>query len=171
MRRLLAVVAVVAGTVLVPMAVPADAGGGCHIPEPTEGTGATVAIEDRCFTPTILRVAPGTTVTFVNRDELDHNLSGVSLDSFDEMPPGKEVRHHYDAAGTYPYMCALHPAMTGAIVVDEPVLAASRTAASSTGDDGVPVGIAVAIAVLAAGAGVVIGRRGITPRRASDQLS
>ena len=71
-RRLHALVllsTVLAATVLV--AAPASAGGGCHSPA-TEGRGTTIALTDLCFSPTVLRVAPGSEVTFVNRDTMEH---------------------------------------------------------------------------------------------------
>ena len=50
---------------IVPVA-PAAAGGGCH-QGVTHGDGDTVEMVDACFTPTILTVDPGETVT-VNTD-------------------------------------------------------------------------------------------------------
>ena len=61
LRALALLLAVLAATVLA-AAPPAAAGGGCHAPA-TEGRGTTVALTDLCFTPTVLRVAPGTEVT------------------------------------------------------------------------------------------------------------
>ena len=74
-RRLTVLVpllAVLAATVLA--AAPASGGGGCHRPA-TEGSGDTLALTELCFSPTVLRVAPGSEVTVVNRDTIDHPLS------------------------------------------------------------------------------------------------
>ena len=58
-RRLLVLLlsTVLAATVLA-AAPPAAAGGGCHRPA-TEGRGTTLALNELCFSPTVLRVAPG----------------------------------------------------------------------------------------------------------------
>jgi len=55
-------------------AVPARAGGGCH-EGMTRGTGTAIKIVDACFTPTILHVRPGQTVTWVNADPFVHNIT------------------------------------------------------------------------------------------------
>ena len=155
MRRLIAAVCVIAGSMFVG-AAPADAGGGCHEPAPTEGTGSAVEMRGACFTPTVLRVEPGTTVTFVNRDEFQHDLSGTSLASFDQLSAGDTVQHRFDLPGTYSYMCHLHPGMSGAVVVGDgrgggrtvqveaPVLAgADRPVTNDPGSDLSPVPFAL----------------------------
>jgi plastocyanin len=138
---------VVAGSVLVPMAAPVDAGGGgCHNPEATEGRGTTVELRNSCFTPTVLRVAPGTDVTFVNADEYLHALSGINLGAYEEISAGDSARVRFDEPGTYPYMCHLHPTMTGAVIVGdaEPVLAgADRPVTDDPGSDLSPVPFAL----------------------------
>ena len=171
MRRLLAAVAVVAGTTVVPMA-PASAGGGCHQPEVSEGTGTTVETRNVCFEPTVLRVPPGTTVTFVNRDGVPHSLTGVNLDGWDELGADVAVQHRFDAPGLYPYMCNLHPGMTGVVVVGDgrgaartvnigqPQLASARPAPLPSDDERSSTGVLLVATAVAAGAfGFVIGTR------------
>jgi plastocyanin len=138
-------------------AAPADAGGGgCHAPGASEGVGSTVETRGACFVPSVLRVEPGATVNFVNRDGIGHNLSGVNLGGFDELGPDAVVTHHFESVGTYPYACNLHPGMTGAIVVGDgrgggaavrvaaPVLAgADRPVTNDPGSDLSPVPFAL----------------------------
>ena len=169
MRRLLASVVVVAGSVVVPMAGPADAGGGCHQPEATSGTGDRVELRGGCFSPSILRVEPGTTVTFVNADPYQHALSGVNLGGYDDLAPGASVQHRFEEPGTYPYMCHLHPGMSGVAVVGDGKgggrtvalgSAALASAAPDGGSDdgGVAPAAVVALALVAAGAGFGLAR-------------
>jgi plastocyanin len=99
-------------------ASPALAGGGCHTGA-TDGTGDTVEIADACFTPTILRIAPGDAVTFVNTDPFVHNVTANGWGHFDDLQPGERFRASFDTAGTYPYACTYHPGMSGAIVVGD----------------------------------------------------
>jgi hypothetical protein len=44
-----------------------------------------------------------------------------------------ETSYRFDERGIYPYACALHPGMSGAIVVGDP---ADAVAAGTTGDSG-----------------------------------
>jgi plastocyanin len=121
-RRLAAAAAAVVGlAVLAVPAVPAAAGGGCHRSMetgPTEGTGTTVELSLMCMNPTVLRVQPGTTVTFVNKDELLHNLYGAGW-AHGDLAPGQSTSETFPTAGVYPYSCTLHVGMVGAIVVGD----------------------------------------------------
>ena len=148
MRRLLAAVCVVASSVVVPLAVPASAGGGgCHEGR-TSGEGNAVRITQMCFGPTVLRVAPDTTVTFTNDDEMLHALSGTGLD-YQELSAGDSVDQTFRDPGVYPYMCHLHPGMSGAVVVGDE--AAAPVLASATRERSGPSWGLLAAAVLMAG--------------------
>jgi plastocyanin len=119
-RRRLAVLvpllAILAATV--PPAAPAEAGGGCHAPA-TEGRGTTIALTDLCFTPTVLRVAPGTEVTFANRDSIAHPLSRPGGEWGWNGTIGGRATVQLDRAGTYPFFCYVHPGMVGVVVVGD----------------------------------------------------
>jgi len=97
-------------------AVPALAGGGCHSGA-TQGEGDTVEFKDACFTPSILRVDPGDSVTFVNLDDMTHNVGGNQWGNYEDMNLGDAFTAAFDEAGVYPYACSYHPGMTGAIIV------------------------------------------------------
>jgi plastocyanin len=79
---------------------------------------ATVAIDNFTFSPTPLTVARGTTVTWVNRDDIPHtiyfpdlNLHSHPLDTNDTFS------HRFEQAGTFNYICSIHPHMRGQIIV------------------------------------------------------
>jgi len=100
------------------------AGGGCRpVAVTTAGTGVAVDIRDCGFGPTILHAPVGGTVTFTNGDRLPHVVSGVGWgsQSYDAttLQPGQSQSERFTAAGIYPYMCYLHPGMSGAIVVGD----------------------------------------------------
>jgi len=93
-------------------------GGGCGGPV-TDRSGTTVAIGAFCFSPTILRVEPGQTVTFDNRDPWAHVVPGANgiWGSYDLVKRRHDVTYTFSEPGVYPYVCTLHPGMVGAIVV------------------------------------------------------
>ncbi len=160
MRRwMLLILLPVLGTLL---AAPAVAGGGgCHRPQ-TDQAGGEVVMEENCFTPTILRVSPGDTVTFVNADSWAHTVTGAQLTwgSTQDIRGGATVSHTFDQAGIYPYVCVLHPGMLGAVVVGDGGPSAVDTAAAPPAPAGptFPRGAAAAglvVAGLVAGGGLL----------------
>lgn len=118
-RGVIALAATLLAVLILP-AVPAAAGGGCH-DGATQGTGDTIEIVDACFTPSILTVDPGETVTFVNTDPFVHNVGGTLWGHFDDLNTGDTFTATFDQPGVYPFACSYHPGMTGAIVVGEGV--------------------------------------------------
>src|SRR5512133_4107595 len=119
-RRLRAVVllpAVLAAAALA-AAPPAAAGGGCHRPA-TEGRGTTLTLTELCFSPNVLRVAPGTEVTIVNRDALPHPLGRPGGEWAWEGKVGDRVTVRLDRDGIYPFFCYAHPGMVGVVVAGD----------------------------------------------------
>jgi len=129
------------------MAGPATAGGGCHVPL-TDRSGAKVTAAELCFTPTVIRVAVGGIVTWTNDDSFDHTVTGVggAWGSYDVLGPHQSVSHHFDSSGTYPYYCAIHPGMVGAVVVGdgEPGTSAAAAGAAAPPPSAVPSPVAAA---------------------------
>ncbi len=114
-RGLVAVVALTCGAMW-PAAI-ATAGGGCHS-NATQGSGDTVEMSKLCFTPSVLRVDPGTEVTFVNNDPIAHNVSaGWGTDQ--DLQDGDSFTATFPDEGTFPYACMYHYGMTGAVVVGD----------------------------------------------------
>jgi plastocyanin len=79
-----------------------------------------VTIDNYTFSPGTLTVPLGTTVTWTNRDFDVHTVTA------DDTPPtfksagldtDDSFLFTFSKAGTYSYHCALHPHMTGKIVV------------------------------------------------------
>jgi plastocyanin len=98
--------------------VPALAGGGCH-DGATTGEGDTVEMKDACFRPSTLRIDPGDTVTFVNRDAMTHNVTANGWGRFEGMNQGDTFQATFEESGIYAFACQYHPGMTGAIVVGD----------------------------------------------------
>jgi plastocyanin len=117
---------------LVPGVAGASGGGGCGGPV-TDAAGTTVEIKDFCFGPTILRVATGETITFVNRDRTTHTVLGANgaWGSYDALKHGGEATYGFSEAGVYPYVCTWHVGMVGAVVVGDGVGGAIDTTAAA----------------------------------------
>jgi plastocyanin len=102
------------------LAAPAwgSGGGGCGRPV-TDARGLRVEIRAFCFTPTVLHVDRGETVTWTNRDPFAHNVMGASAawGTFDFLKPDRSINYRFVQTGTYPFVCTLHPGMVGAVVV------------------------------------------------------
>ncbi len=137
---------------------PASAGGGCHQERNTEGQGDTVTMSKACFEPGVLRVDPGTEVTFVNQDPITHNVSGTGWGYYEEMNRGDAFRATFDESGVYPFACMYHPGMTGAIVVGDGIGPGSEVAVGSldTADSG-PAGTAARPAAVGSGGTSAVG--------------
>ncbi len=77
-----------------------------------------VAIQDFAFSPQVLEVPVGTTVTWTNNDTSQHTVV-ANNDAFgsDILAQGATFSFTFDTPGTYDYICSLHPNMTGQIVV------------------------------------------------------
>jgi plastocyanin len=110
--------------VLVFALVGCSGGSGSTSNPPSSGTttvdkpaaGATVLEKGFAFEPATLEVKVGDIVTFKNEDSAPHNVSidGKQLGNQDQ---GASVTWTAQQAGTFPYTCTIHPAMTGEVVV------------------------------------------------------
>jgi plastocyanin len=79
-----------------------------------------VAIDNFAFNPKTLTVSVGTEVTWINRDDVPHTAtSAVKPRVFDSktLDTDDKFSFVFTAPGTYSYFCAVHPHMTGEIVV------------------------------------------------------
>ena len=79
-----------------------------------------IVIDNFTFDPPMLTIPVGTKVTWVNHDDVPHTATSTAkpkqfesgtLDSDDKFS------HVFTVPGTYEYFCAVHPKMTGRIIV------------------------------------------------------
>jgi plastocyanin len=80
--------------------------------------GPQVVLDNFSFSPAAVNVPAGATVTWTNRDDVPHTI--VSTEKKFVSPvldTDQQFSHRFEAPGTYPYYCSLHPRMTGQIVV------------------------------------------------------
>ena len=77
-----------------------------------------VVIDGMAFHPKVVRVRPGDTITWLNKDMFVHNVTAATLHaSSGDLAPGKSWRYTVPAAGSFDYACTLHPVMTGHVEV------------------------------------------------------
>jgi plastocyanin len=79
-----------------------------------------VSISNFTFSPAALEVPAGTTLRWVNDDDVPHTVLGSDKGSVIRSP-ALDTNDGYAVVltepGTYHYFCSLHPHMTGTIVV------------------------------------------------------
>ena len=78
-----------------------------------------VKIDNFTFVPASVTIAPGTTVRWVNRDDIPHTVVSDDKTTFKSKPldTDQEFSFTFTKTGSYPYFCSIHPKMTGKIVV------------------------------------------------------
>lgn len=82
------------------------------------GPDAKITIDNFTFSPAKLSVAKGTEVTWANQDDIPHTIVlgaiGVRSKAIDT---DKTFSYRFDKAGTFSYICGLHPQMHGQVIV------------------------------------------------------
>lgn len=106
MKQTIKVVPATTTPAVVKVSMPAGAGAG---PQGAPG-----------YSPDIVKVPVGTTVVWSNNDTVAHTVTSAtgngSLNS-GNMNPGAVYNFTFTTPGTYDYVCAYHPWMTGTVVV------------------------------------------------------
>src|SRR5229473_699092 len=77
-----------------------------------------VKIDNFSFGPASLTIAAGTTVTWINRDDIPHTV--VSEDKLFKsrvLDTDEKFSFTFAKPGTFGYFCSLHPKMIGKVVV------------------------------------------------------
>lgn len=80
---------------------------------------AEVRIDNFAFDPPSITVKAGTKVTWVNRDDIPHQLASDGADfKSKRLDTGDSFVFTVTQPGTYNYVCTIHPTMKGKIVVE-----------------------------------------------------
>jgi plastocyanin len=81
-------------------------------------SGNQITIDGFAFAPATLTVSAGTSVTWTNRDEEPHTVvAGDGSFHSPGMGTGATFSHTFSTAGTFDYVCSIHPMMHGTVVV------------------------------------------------------
>ncbi|HET8813535.1 MAG TPA: cupredoxin family copper-binding protein [Solirubrobacterales bacterium] len=93
-------------------------GGSAPAPSGDAVRSAKVEIEDFAYTPDPVTIEEGGKVTWINRDSAPHTATAED-GSFDTgtLDEGKLNSESFKKAGTYAYICSIHPQMQGTVEV------------------------------------------------------
>ena len=105
---------------------PVQAQGGSDVPltvaspyNAAAGT-RTITIDNFSFMPAPMTVPVGTTVTWINHDDVPHTIVSEDQQSFKSkaLDTDEKFSHTFDKPGTYSYFCSIHPKMVAKIIVE-----------------------------------------------------
>jgi|GEM_PF-792440 len=81
-------------------------------------TGPKVTIDNFSFTPRVIMVPVGSTVTWINHDDVPHTVTAADKSySSKGLDTDDRYTHQFTVAGVYSYFCSIHSVMTGTVVV------------------------------------------------------
>lgn len=77
-----------------------------------------VFIQGSAFEPSAITVAAGTTITWTNKDGMDHTVtSNTGLFDSGSIGNNATYSHTFSTVGTFPYKCTIHPTMNASVIV------------------------------------------------------
>jgi amicyanin len=84
-----------------------------------DGPAVAVSIDNFTFAPPNLTVKAGTTVTWINKDDIPHGIAATNnaFTRSQAMDTDDSYSFTFTTPGTYQYFCYIHPHMVGTIVV------------------------------------------------------
>lgn len=83
---------------------------------PDNDSGA-VNIENFAFSPSTITVKKGAVITWTNNDSAPHKIKSATFNS-GVLNKGQSFSFTFNETGTFNYICSIHPAMTGRIIVE-----------------------------------------------------
>ena len=86
------------------------------------GAPVTVKIDNFTFDAATITVPVGTTVTWVNQDDIPHTVVSDDKTTFRSkvMDTDDKFSFTFNTPGSFGYFCSIHPHMTGKVVVKAP---------------------------------------------------
>ena len=78
-----------------------------------------VTIDNFSFMPAPITVPVGTTITWINRDDVPHTIVADDQQFKSKaLDTDEKFSHTFDKPGTYSYFCSIHPKMVAKVVVE-----------------------------------------------------
>jgi plastocyanin len=115
---------------------------------PGAGSDQTCVAAKNCFSPNMINIAPGDTVTWTNNDKVGHtttsglptdNQTGTVWDS-SLVKAGGTYSFTFQTAGDYKYFCQVHPWMSGEVIVGAAASSSSGSSGSASSSMNMPSG-------------------------------
>ncbi|HVA90799.1 MAG TPA: cupredoxin family copper-binding protein [Chloroflexota bacterium] len=88
-------------------------------PAATAHATVQVTIQNFAFSPQMITITPGTTVTWTQKDSAPHTVTSDTgaWTASAPLSTGQTFSHTFTKMGTYPYHCSVHPNMIASVIV------------------------------------------------------
>jgi plastocyanin len=126
----------------------------------------SIEMRDFAFSPGSVEIRVGDSVTWTNRDSVEHNATDGSFDT-GLLGQGESASIRFDAPGTYAFLCEPHPSMTGTVVVRSTAAPPTDTVPDAPGG-GQPIDLRLTILVAGLGLGTLAATRQLQRRRHAE---
>ncbi|WP_449283092.1 cupredoxin domain-containing protein [Leucobacter sp.] len=91
------------------------------VPSDDEAKAAvTVRAFDNAYDPPEVEIAPGQAVRWVFEGPAEHDVVADDGSFVSELMTAGSYTHLFEEAGEFPYLCSVHPEMTGVVRVKAP---------------------------------------------------
>lgn len=119
LRRSVLLSGLVAGALLLAACSSGTSGDATTITGPSSSDILDVSIENFAFGPDEISISVGDTVLWTNDESSIVHTTTSDDDLWDSgnIPAGSRFEHTFDEAGTFAYICTIHPSMTATITV------------------------------------------------------
>ena len=88
-------------------------------PYDTAPLSRTITIDNFSFMPAPITVPVGTTITWINHDDVPHTIVADDQQFKSKaLDTDEKFSHTFDKPGTYSYFCSIHPKMVAKVVVE-----------------------------------------------------
>ncbi|MGH2474370.1 MAG: cupredoxin domain-containing protein [Candidatus Limnocylindrales bacterium] len=84
---------------------------------PVSAADEAVTIAGFAFDPASVTVRVGDSVTWTNQDSAAHTATASGTFASGDLANGQSFTYTFTTAGTFDYICAIHPTMAGTVVV------------------------------------------------------
>jgi plastocyanin len=86
--------------------------------QPVEQHEVEIRIDNFTFTPASVTITPGTRVTWINHDDVPHTATSTTkVFASKALDTDDKFSFVFAKPGTFDYFCAVHPHMTGRVIV------------------------------------------------------
>jgi plastocyanin len=138
--------------------------------------GHAITMANYAFSPASETISVGDSVTWTNTDQAPHNVTTTSGPVSIQSPTlntGQSWSYTFTTAGTYSYICSIHPDMTATLVVQQAAqpTAAAPPVAPVTGNTVVPVQAVPTTGAVVPASGAAVATSSAAPPTTSTNMA